>query len=73
MARTRDPYLRERVPRERLLTLWAGVTERARLERERAAFAARLAALPPYDKVRPLAAEEAAPPRAAEALEDVGR
>ena len=73
MARTRDPYLRERVPRERLLTLWAGVTERARLERERAAFAARLAALPPYDKVRPLAAEEAAPPRAAEALEEVGR
>ncbi|MDH3666148.1 MAG: cytochrome b N-terminal domain-containing protein [Paracoccaceae bacterium] len=45
-ARTRDPYLRRRVPRERLVTVWAGPTETARLERERVAFADRLAALP---------------------------
>ncbi len=29
--RTRDPYLRERVPRERVLSVWAGPTEAARL------------------------------------------
>ncbi len=44
-ARTRDPYLRRRVPRERLVTVWAGPTETARLDRERTAFAERLAAI----------------------------
>ncbi|WP_137128450.1 cytochrome b N-terminal domain-containing protein [Roseomonas sp. HF4] len=41
-AHERDPYLRARVPRDRLLTIWAGPTERARLEREIEAFRARL-------------------------------
>ena len=63
MARKRDPYLRERVPRERLLTVWAGPSEGARLNRECAAFAERLAALPPYEKVRPLARDEKAEDR----------
>ena len=45
-AGTRDPYLRRRVPRERIATIWAGPTETARLDRERAAFAGRLAAQP---------------------------
>ena len=53
-ARERDPFLRARVPRERVLTVWAGPTEAGRLAREVAGFAGRLAALPPYDKVRPL-------------------
>ena len=45
-ARTRDPYLRKRVPRERLATVWAGPTETARLDQARVAFTERLAALP---------------------------
>lgn len=56
--RQRDPFLRERVPRERLLTVWGGVSEGRRLEREIAGFARRLADLPPYDKVRPLDQED---------------
>jgi ferredoxin/coenzyme F420-reducing hydrogenase delta subunit len=59
IARTRDPFLRERVPRERLLVQWAGPSEGRRVERELAAFSARLAALPSYDKARPLAQGEA--------------
>ncbi|MCZ7657878.1 MAG: cytochrome b N-terminal domain-containing protein [Xanthobacteraceae bacterium] len=43
----RDPYLRARVPRERIKTIWASTLEVARFERERAAFAAEIAALPP--------------------------
>ena len=46
-AGTRDPYLRARVPRERLKTIWASALEIARFERERAAFTAEVAALPP--------------------------
>lgn len=46
IAGTRDPYLRARVPRERVATVWAGPTERARLERESAAFRTAIAALP---------------------------
>ncbi len=46
-AGERDPYLRARVPRERVATIWAGPTETARLVRELAAFRDRLAALPP--------------------------
>ncbi|MCC7320426.1 MAG: cytochrome b N-terminal domain-containing protein [Rubellimicrobium sp.] len=58
IARTRDPYLRERVPRERLVTIWAGPTEGARLGRELAAFGTALAAMEPMAGVRPLAADE---------------
>lgn len=46
-AAQRDPYLRARVPRERVATIWASPFERSRFEAELAAFAARLAALPP--------------------------
>jgi ferredoxin len=46
-AGERDPYLRARVPRERIATIWAGPTETARLSREIKAFRDRLAALPP--------------------------
>jgi ferredoxin len=59
-ARERDPYLRARVPRERVLTVWAGPTEAARLARELSAFAERLETLPPYEKIRALDASERA-------------
>ncbi|MCL4186782.1 MAG: cytochrome b N-terminal domain-containing protein [Rhodobacteraceae bacterium] len=64
-GRTRDPYLRARVPRDRLLTVWAGPSETARLDGEIAGFAARLADLPGYENVRPLDEEEAAEAEAA--------
>ncbi len=38
VARARDPYLRRRVPRERIAMIWTNTTERARLEAEIAAF-----------------------------------
>jgi len=47
-AGERDPYLRARVPRERLSTIWASPTEQRRFEKARAEFAATVAALPPY-------------------------
>lgn len=46
IAGTRDPYLRARVPRERLGKLWAAATDRRKLARAVAAFSARIAALP---------------------------
>ncbi|WP_374643499.1 cytochrome b N-terminal domain-containing protein [Tabrizicola sp.] len=55
--RTRDPYLRARVPRERLMTVWTGPTEAARLDSELAGFSARLAALPPFEGARKLEAD----------------
>lgn len=60
IARTRDPYLRERVPRERLHTIWAGPTEGARLGFELGSFEASLAEMGPFANVRPLAEDEAA-------------
>jgi len=52
--RQRDPYLRQRVPRERLLTLWQGPTESARTKREIGEFSDGLSRLKAHDKVRPL-------------------
>jgi ferredoxin len=46
-AGERDPYLRARVPRERIETIWAGPTETPRFLSERNMFQDRLAALPP--------------------------
>jgi len=46
IAGERDPYLRARVPRERLATIWASPLEQARFNDELASFKARLAALP---------------------------
>ncbi|GAB4388996.1 cytochrome b N-terminal domain-containing protein [Albidovulum sp.] len=60
IARARDPMLRQRVPRERLLTVWAGPSEAARLARETGRFAERLAGLAALAQVRPLSAEERA-------------
>ena len=58
-ARTRDPYLRARVPRERILTVWAGPAEVSRLNSELAGFSNRLADMPGYTNVRPLDEDEA--------------
>ncbi|WP_011578753.1 MULTISPECIES: cytochrome b N-terminal domain-containing protein [Chelativorans] len=44
-AGARDPYLRKRVPRERLATIWASPFETNRFEAEKAAFAERLQGL----------------------------
>ncbi len=44
---TRSPYLRARVPRERLKAIWASPTERSRFAAELAEFTAAVAALPP--------------------------
>lgn len=46
LSGTRDPALRKRVPRDRLAIGWAAPTEQDSLERQVAAFADRLAALP---------------------------
>ncbi len=48
IAGQRDPYLRRRVPRERLAAVWAGPAGDARLAREIAAFRERLRALGRY-------------------------
>ena len=45
---TRDPYLRERVPRQRVLTVWAASADRAALKTAIEAFRARLSDLPPH-------------------------
>ena len=62
-ARERDPYLRERVPRERVLTVWEGQTESGKLKAEVQSFSERLAAMPAYERARPLRPEDhGAPP-----------
>ena len=45
----RDPHLRARVPRERVLMVWAGAARRAPLRQALPRFAERLAALGPVD------------------------
>ncbi|HEY9037986.1 MAG TPA: cytochrome b N-terminal domain-containing protein [Roseovarius sp.] len=70
IARTRDPMLRERVPRERLLTVWAGPSERARLADAIRAFRERVAALEPMPGKRRLETEEAETAADAAAEED---
>ncbi len=44
----RDPFLRRRVPRERVATVWAGPGDGAKLAREVAAFRERLRRMGPY-------------------------
>lgn len=58
--RTRDPHLRQRVPRERLLIVWAGPSEPLRLELELMEFSDRLARIGPFENQRPLTETEAA-------------
>ena len=48
LASERDPYLRSRVPRDRVVTVWAGRLGGAELRRELAALATRLELLGPY-------------------------
>ncbi len=60
IARTRDPYLRTRVPRERLLTVWSGPSETSRLEKERTLFTELLIKIGRYEGIRELDADEAA-------------
>ena len=72
VARMRDPYLRERVPRERLRLVWAGSTEHKRLVEEIAAFSAKLVACPPYEHVRQLD-EHAQSPVSAVGVEEASR
>jgi quinol-cytochrome oxidoreductase complex cytochrome b subunit/coenzyme F420-reducing hydrogenase delta subunit len=50
IAGTRDPYLRARVPRERLATLWLGPTGSRELTKQLAAFRERLRALGAYKR-----------------------
>ena len=58
IARTRDPQLRNRVSRERLLTLWAGPSERGRLPEALRDFSTRVAVLGPVPKKTSLAADD---------------
>lgn len=46
IAGSRDPYLRSRVPRARLATIWASRTERRRFSDALTSFAAKVATLP---------------------------
>lgn len=48
MERRRDPYLRERVPRERIGRFWAGATRGRQLREEVRAFRERFKTLAPY-------------------------
>jgi len=48
LARRRDPYLRARVPRDRVITIWAGPRDGAKLARRVAAFRACLRDMGPF-------------------------
>src|SRR5262245_35381759 len=50
----RDPYLRARVPRERIATVWASALAVGKAETEIAEFAARVAMMPPKRLRSPL-------------------
>jgi len=69
LAGERDPYLRQRVPRERIGKYWAGITRNKRLQRELTAFRDRLKALPPLQRRTPLKSVENI---TAEEMEDHG-
>ena len=56
-AHERDPYLRARVPRDRVLTIWAGSSERTRVVREHDAFREQLTALSEPKDVEPTSAK----------------
>jgi len=60
LARERDPFLRQRVPYDRVLTIWAGPSEMARLSRKLAEFSSQLAEQPPFENIRPINEEEIA-------------
>ena len=60
IARKRDPYLRERVPRERIGTFWGGLADYAGLAEELNAFRGRLTETKPLQPtpLKPVAALE---------------
>ena len=60
LARERDPYLRRRVPLERVRTIWAGPSETRQTKRELAAFREDLAGMGEFENVRPLDEDEIA-------------
>jgi hypothetical protein len=67
-AAERDPYLRARVPRERIATVWTSALAAGRAEVEISEFAARVAAIPPQRLRSPLAVSSPVPtPKALEA------
>jgi coenzyme F420-reducing hydrogenase delta subunit len=49
-AGQRDPYLRARVPRDRLATIWTSALESRRFEKELAAFKSLVGALGPMQR-----------------------
>lgn len=53
-ARRRDPYLRARVPRDRIATVWASTHEAGRLQSAIASFTAYIVGLPPIRLRSPL-------------------
>jgi ferredoxin/coenzyme F420-reducing hydrogenase delta subunit len=53
-AGMRDPYLRARVPRERLATVWTSALASHQADAEIAAFAAKIASMPPMTLRSPL-------------------
>jgi len=61
-AGERDPYLRARVPRERLATIWTSALAVKKMEAEIAAFAMRVARLPPKRLRSPLPASAVSRP-----------
>jgi quinol-cytochrome oxidoreductase complex cytochrome b subunit/coenzyme F420-reducing hydrogenase delta subunit len=61
MRGERDPYLRRRVPRERIAWCWAGLDRGARLRRELEAFRARLAGAAPLSSPHAPPLGESAP------------
>lgn len=53
LAGTRDPYLRQRIPRERFVEIWAGLEDQSRLKGEVAAFADGIGRLGPFVALPP--------------------
>ena len=66
-AAERDPYLRARVPRERIATVWASALAVGKAEAEISDFAVRVAAMPPKRLRSPLPVSE--PTRPTKTLE----
>lgn len=62
MAGERDPYLRARVPRARIVMVWAGRLGGAMLRREIAALASRLQSMEPFRPLSPFDGEAAERP-----------
>jgi coenzyme F420-reducing hydrogenase delta subunit len=70
LAGTRDPYLRARVPRERLATLWAAPTDHRRLGKAIQDFAHRLSTLAPMQTAAPKRAAGTGPKPAMAEMEN---